>query len=202
MRTTFKLILGVVVACLLLVPAVSLAGQISWPYSGYGYGFIKTSENGTEYWPSTYQYSSYPYNYNYNQYPYNYNYNNYRYYSPLSVTCYPSTRYTSPGQTYLTWYANASGGNGYYTYSWTGTDNPINQNNSVLNVFYTYPGNKSMRVTVTANGQTTSADCGTAYFSGGYGYNYNYNYNYNGYYPYNYNYQYPYNNYNNYPYGY
>lgn len=112
-------------------------------------------------------------NYNYNYYPYNYNY-----YSPLSVTCNAGNAYANTGNT-ITWNAYPSGGNGSYSYSWTGTDNLYGSNQSIYRA-YTYPGLKTASVTVYSNGQSITQYCGSVNV-GGYGYNYNnYNSNNNG----------------------
>ncbi len=116
---------------------------------------------------TTYNYNSYP-NYNYNSYPsYNYNsYPNYNYYSPLSLTCNVSTTYANTGAA-VTWNAYPSGGNGSYSYSWSGTDNLYGSSQSV---YYTYsvPGPKTATVTVYSNGQSISQSCGFSNVGGYY----------------------------------
>lgn len=110
--------------------------------------------------------NSYPYNYNY-QYPYSYTtYPYYNSYTPLTVSCSASQPQYRYGQSYITWNAYATGGNGGYHYTWTGTDNPNNQDNSVLNFYYATPGWKYMNVTVTSGGESATANCGGAYFGG------------------------------------
>jgi len=103
--------------------------------------------------------------YNYNN---NYNYGNgvilpNLFYESLyawtntSVRCYanPQTSYRgSP----ITWYAVVSGGNEYYTYSWTGTDLLYSRQNAVSAIYYT-SGTKTASVTVTSNGQPITAQC-------------------------------------------
>jgi hypothetical protein len=88
------------------------------------------------------------YNYNNN---YNYNYNN------LYVSCSANTTY-APVETNVVWRAYASGGNGYYTYSWSGTDY-IGESGEILNTAYHSTGIKSANVTVYSGGQTATQSC-------------------------------------------
>ena len=107
-------------------------------------------------------------------YPTNYyssGYNNY--YSAISASCSANTSYTSAGS-YVTWTASAYGGNGYYTYSWGGTDGLYGANQSV-SFTYNNPGSKTAYVTVYSNGQSAIAYCtntvtvsGTNYVNNGY----------------------------------
>lgn len=116
------------------------------------------------------QYPTYP---TYPQYP--------NYYSPLSASCVVNTNY-SPLGTGVTWSASATGGNGYYNYSWSGTDGVYGYGQAIS---YTYnsPGTKYASVTVTSNGQTITQPCsnfvtvGGPSVSGYYGYSTNYNSN-------------------------
>ncbi len=118
------------------------------------------------YGDTNYNYNNYNYSYPYyTSYP-NYNYNSY--YSPLYVTCTPSTTYVNNGMQ-VVWNAYPSGGNGSYTYSWTGSDNLYGSSQSV---YYTYsnPGAKTANVTVySTNGQTATINCGTVNVAGYYG---------------------------------
>ncbi len=122
----------------------------------------------TIYGDTSYNYNSYP-NYYYNTYP-NYNYNtypNYNYYSPLYVTCNVNSTYANTG-TQVVWNAYPSGGNGSYTYSWSGTDNLYGSSQSV---YYSYanPGPKTATVTVySTNGQSVTQTCGTTNVGGYY----------------------------------
>jgi hypothetical protein len=103
-------------------------------------------------------YPSYP-SYDYNYYPsYGY-YPSYQYQTvaPLSVSCSANTTYTTPGNQ-VVWRAFVTGGYGYYTYSWTGTDGLYGQSQSVAKV-YQYPGQKTGYVTVYSNGLSASAYC-------------------------------------------
>ncbi|MCX6716032.1 MAG: hypothetical protein NT077_03370 [Candidatus Taylorbacteria bacterium] len=87
----------------------------------------------------------------------NYGYNNYQYYSPLSASCVANTTYAPLGST-VTWTATATGGNGYYQYSWTGTDGVYGQGQSIA-YNYNQPGTKYAAVTVYSNGQTLTESC-------------------------------------------
>ncbi|MEI8328325.1 MAG: hypothetical protein WCG02_04305 [Candidatus Taylorbacteria bacterium] len=86
------------------------------------------------------------------------------YYSPLTVSCSANTTYTY--NTYnsynnpVTWTAYVSGGNGYYSYSWSGSDSLYGTNQSVY-FNYTYPGTKYAYVTVYSNGQSVTQSCNT-----------------------------------------
>lgn len=106
------------------------------------------------------------------------NYYDYNYYNNLSVSCYPSAYSPNVGQN-VYWTANVSGGSGYYSYSWSGTDG-LYSSGSVANRAYTYSGTKYASVTVSSGNQTITRNCGsitvgdTSYYN-----NYNYNYPYN-----------------------
>lgn len=119
--------------------------------------------------------NGYSYTPTYN-YGYNYGYNNY--YTPLYVTCTANTSFAPVGTT-VTWNSSVTGGNGNYSYSWSGTD-AIHGYNSTLNVNYNTPGVKYGRLTVTSNGQSVYRDCTNSVSVGipNQGYNYNSN-NYN-----------------------
>jgi hypothetical protein len=75
----------------------------------------------------------------------------------MSVNCFanPQTSYVgSP----ITWYATVSGGNGYYTYSWAGSD-LLSASESYTTKTYYSAGTKAAVVTVTSNGQSVTAQC-------------------------------------------
>ena len=78
------------------------------------------------------------------------------YYSNLYVTCSANNTYTTNG--YVTWTAYVSGGNGYYTYSWSGTDGLYGSNQSVY-FNYNNSGTKYAYVTVYSNGQSITQSC-------------------------------------------
>ena len=125
--------------------------------------------------------SSYPSTYN-NYYPSN-NYNNYNNgYAALAASCSANTNYTTVGSP-VTWTAAISGGSGYYTYTWSGTDGLYGSNQTTTFTYGT-PGSKTAYVTVYSNGQSTTAYCAnpvniTAAVY--YGTNYNTGYNTTGY---------------------
>ena len=88
-------------------------------------------------------------NYNYN---YNYNYN-------LTATCVAQPQTANVGDNVI-WTAYPSGGNGTYTYSWTGSDGLSYGNAYQIQQRYTTPGTKSATVTVySSNGQSVTAVC-------------------------------------------
>ena len=104
------------------------------------------------------------------------------YYSPLSVTCNAGNSFTSGNNSAVTWTAYASGGNGGYSYSWTGTDGLSGSGQSV---YYTYtnPGMKYAYVTAYSNGQSVTQACASGVnilgYGNGYGYGTSYNTSYN-----------------------
>ncbi len=78
-------------------------------------------------------------------------------YTPVYVSCSADTSYATVGSP-VTWSAYASGGNGYYTYSWSGTDG-FYGNGQYAYYNYQYPGYKTASVTVYSNGQTYTQGC-------------------------------------------
>ncbi len=93
----------------------------------------------------------------------------------LSVSCSPNPSNPYTGDN-VTFYANASGGNGNYTYSWTGTDGLSGTGSTVTRTYYAL-GQQSATVTVNSNGITQSATCYVnvtqrPYYGGGYNSNY------------------------------
>jgi hypothetical protein len=151
--TFFITILFLGIAVLLTVFARSVQAQ---QYNGYGYG-----------WGSGI-YRTYPPYRPYVPHPMPpapwYYQNQYRY-PTLNVTCYPSNSWGYTGNP-ISWTAYASGGSGYYGYSWNGTDYPQNINTRTLNVYYHNPGTKSMNVRVTSgDGQTAYVYCGNVYIN-------------------------------------
>lgn len=116
------------------------------------------------YGDTTYYYPTYPQTYYYPT----------TYYSPLYLTCTVSNAYANTGST-VTWTAYPSGGNGSYTYVWSGTDNLYGSSQSVYRS-YQNPGIKTATVTVySSNGQSITQTCGSTNI-GGYGYTYPYTY--------------------------
>ncbi len=114
---------------------------------------------------------------NVNNYYNNYN-NNYYSNNQLYATCSPNITYANTGST-ITWRVFASGGNGYYSYSWSGTDG-LSGTDSSINMYYGNPGLKSASVYVNSNGYQINVQCSSVNVTGntvGYYYNNNYAYN-------------------------
>jgi hypothetical protein len=70
----------------------------------------------------------------------------------------------------VSFFASATGGNGSYTYSWTG-DNGINATGQSFTGRFSYPGNKTATVTIYSNGQSITRTCnvnvqGGSYYGG------------------------------------
>ncbi|MBU6426805.1 PKD domain-containing protein [Patescibacteria group bacterium] len=79
-------------------------------------------------------------------------------YQSLSVSCGPSTYSVNAGNS-VTWTAYASGGNGYYSYNWSGTDGLYGSDSSISKYYYD-GGIKYASVTVYSNGQSVTQNCG------------------------------------------
>ncbi len=110
-----------------------------------------------------------------NNYYYNNNdNNNYNNYDNLSVVCSPNTRSADVGNS-ITWHATVSGGNGVYSYNWSGTDSLWGSSSYIYKNYYT-TGYKSARVTIASGGRTVSSDCLNYVNIGNYNGNYNNNY--------------------------
>jgi hypothetical protein len=101
------------------------------------------------------------------------------YYQPIQISCSPNTTYTALNSP-VTWTASVYYGgtsynnyygynNGYATYSWTGTDGIYGYGQSISTTYNT-PGYKTASVTVTVNGQTSTATCGSSVNVYGYAY--------------------------------
>lgn len=112
---------------------------------------------------NNYNYNNYDYynnyngNYNYNyDYNYNYNYNN-NYNIPLTVSCSVNTPFAPIG-TRVSWIALPSGGNGNYSFSWSGNDSVYGYNRT-LDIFYNSPGVKNATVTVRSGNQSITRVC-------------------------------------------
>ena len=110
--------------------------------------------------------STYGYNYGVNNYNYGTTYNptyNPTYtgttytWTSLSGACsvLPSTVYTG---TVVNWNATASGGNGYFTYSWNGSDNLVSTDKNPTKIYYT-AGIKTGTVVITSNGSSITKQC-------------------------------------------
>ena len=105
------------------------------------------------------------YNYNSNGYydsygnfiSYNNNYNS-NYNSNLGVTCYGVPNNAGVGEQ-VYWYAAPAGGNGAYSYSWSGTDGLNSTSRTPSTITYNYSGTKTAVVTVGSNGYHVSNSC-------------------------------------------
>ena len=78
-------------------------------------------------------------------------------YPALTATCYPSNNQASIGNS-VQWVAYASGGNGSYAYSWTGTDGFAGSGQATYMTYYS-SGIKSASVTVYSGAQSIVAYC-------------------------------------------
>lgn len=80
--------------------------------------------------------------------------------SPISGNCIASPSTSLVGDN-VTWQAqNATGGNGLYTYTWSGTDN-LSANGQSVSKSYSYPGTKVANLTIASNGQSYTTTCST-----------------------------------------
>jgi len=75
----------------------------------------------------------------------------------MAANCYANPQTSYIGNP-ITWYVSASGGNGYFSYSWTGSDQLYSTNNSVSHTYYS-SGQKTATVTVTSNGTSITKQC-------------------------------------------
>lgn len=93
-------------------------------------------------------------------------------YSPLSVSCSANT--TSVYANYsVTWTASVSGGNGQYSYYWSGTDGLSGYGQSIA-FTYSYVGTKTATITVTSNGQSVTQACSNSVYVNNQSYSYVY----------------------------
>lgn len=96
-----------------------------------------------------------------------YNYNTYTNPAPvvqtqtLQATCYAQNTNPYVNQS-VTWTANATGGNGAYTYTWNGL-NLNGTNGPTVTTTYNTLGSETATVTVYSNGQSITANCGSIY---------------------------------------
>jgi len=150
-----------------LMTSTSPYGYQNYSNNGYYFGNNNFQYNyppdyylsnyNSSYLNSNYIYSNSNYNSNYN---YNYPYYNY---STIFVNCWVNNYTAYVGQP-VTWASRVSGGGGgYYSYNWSGTDNPRSLNLGSINVSYQIPGTKTMNLTVIdQNGRSATASCGSA----------------------------------------
>ncbi len=112
------------------------------------------SRNNNVYGPNQpYQYTYYQNQSGWDSYN-NYNYNNY---SSLNGSCSAGVTNTSVGGL-VTWTASATGGNGLYTYYWTG-DEGLSSNGQTAPKTYNTGGTKTANLTITSNGQSITRTC-------------------------------------------
>jgi len=125
--------------------------------SNYYYNNGSTVNNGC-YINGVFTYNCYNnYDYNSNYYNNGWNYNNY-YGNNLTVSCYATPANPDTGDR-VRWYANAYGGDGDYTYDWTGTNNLDTSTHNPTKT-YSSRGWKYATVTVTdGDDNETSATC-------------------------------------------
>jgi len=98
--------------------------------------------------------------YNYSNYNGGFNNNNYQ----LSGSCSAGVSNTAVGGT-VTWTGSASGGNGFYTYYWTG-DEGISATGQYITKVYSYSGAKNVTLTIQSNGQSITRTCSVNVASG------------------------------------
>jgi hypothetical protein len=103
--------------------------------------------------------------------------NYYNYSGSLGVSCYGTPNQANFNDS-VTWYANVTGGNGYYTYTWNGTDGLYGTGQNISRT-YSSIGSKIANITVYSNGQSVTNSCSV---NVGPTYSYN-NYNNQTYYP-------------------
>jgi hypothetical protein len=84
----------------------------------------------------------------------NYNYNNY---GSLNGSCSAGVTNTEVGGL-VTWTASVSGGNGFYTYYWSG-DEGLSSNSQTAPKTYNTGGTKTANLTITSNGQSITRTC-------------------------------------------
>jgi len=106
--------------------------------------------------------TSYSYNNNYNYGSYSYTpspYGTLYSWSNITVSCYANPQNAYVGSP-VVWYASASGGNGYFSYAWVGSDQLYANESTVSKIYYS-SGVKTASVTVTSNGQSITKQCST-----------------------------------------
>jgi len=101
-----------------------------------------------------------------------YNYGTSYSWTSLAGTCTANSHAVYAGSP-VTWTVNATGGNGYYSYSWTGTDNLYSNEKSPAKTYYT-SGLKTATVNITSNGVTISKQCNVNILADNNYYNNNY----------------------------
>lgn len=139
---------------IVLVPSVVSAYAENYAVSQpYIEPVIYGSQSYTGYVRPTVVYQTQPIYTYYTSPSYNYNY------SPVNAYCYPDISTADVGQT-VTWRSSVTGGNGYPSYSWNGTDGVYSTDVVATRAYNDY-GTKTASVTVTSGGQTVVRNCGT-----------------------------------------
>ena len=137
-----------------------LSGNGQTAYKTYTYGGTKSaSVNITSGDGQVFSANCSPITVSGNSYGNNYynNNGNYNYNGSLGVSCYGTpTQVDMYGS--VTWYANVTGGNGYYTYTWSGSDGLYGTGQSIGKM-YSSIGSKTANVTVYSNGQSVTNSC-------------------------------------------
>jgi hypothetical protein len=141
-------VLGSIVLALALVFVVGFAGASAAHAQYYAYG---TNNSYAYQYGGTYAYTYPTYT------PTNYYAAPVTYYAPLTASCYPTASTAYTGNT-VTWTSSVSGGNGSYSYSWSGTDSLSGYSSSVAIPYYS-PGVKTASVTIYSNGQSQTIYC-------------------------------------------
>lgn len=110
------------------------------------------SQNSNTYLPNQYTYYNSGSGWDYNN-GYNYNYT----YGSLNGSCSAGVSNTEVGGV-VTWTASATGGNGFYTYYWTG-DEGLSSNGQTASKTYNTGGTKTANLTIVSNGQSITRSC-------------------------------------------
>jgi len=171
--TSIKLVFGMIFALAVFAAlgAVPVSAQAYYyPYGNYSSAGYCSYPQVASIAQNGYYYCTYP-----NQTP-AYQSPSYQYptYQPITVSCSANTTSASAGSS-VQWTAYVTGGNGSYTYTWSGTDGLYGSGQSV-NMYYSNSGTKTAQVTVYSGGQSSMAICNNSVNI--YSYNYNYGYNY------------------------
>lgn len=79
-------------------------------------------------------------------------------YQSIAASCSASVSYSNNGIATVIWSVNPSGGNGYYNFSWSGTDGLMGSSRSA---YYNYsrPGLKYASVNISSAGHTITVNC-------------------------------------------
>jgi hypothetical protein len=78
-------------------------------------------------------------------------------YPPLVAACLTNVASAKVGEV-VTFTCQGAGGNGYYSFAWTGTDG-LNSNYQTVSIKYNSPGEKIGEVEITSNNTTIQRTC-------------------------------------------